>query len=65
MTQKIISRAEAKRRGLKTYFTGRPCKRGHVSERRVGSQTCVECERQWRNDNPEYFRKRRERIRDD
>ena len=28
------TRAEAKARGLKRYFTGKPCKAGHVAERR-------------------------------
>jgi hypothetical protein len=31
----IISRKEAKAAGLTRYFTGKPCKRGHVVERRV------------------------------
>lgn len=39
----IISRAEAKARGLKRYFTGIPCSRGHVSERRVSNVSCVTC----------------------
>ena len=29
---KIISHAEAKAQGLKRYFTGKPCKHGHVAE---------------------------------
>jgi hypothetical protein len=40
----IISYQEAKARGLKRYFTGKPCKRGHVVERRVITG-CVECTR--------------------
>lgn len=43
--QEIISRAEAKARGLKRYFTGVPCKRGHVAERYVNKSTCAECDR--------------------
>jgi len=39
----IITRAEALEQGLKTYFTGKPCKRGHVDERQVSSWTCMEC----------------------
>ena len=38
----IISRREALRRGLTRYFTGKPCKRGHIAER-VGGH-CVQCE---------------------
>lgn len=36
-------RAEAKALGLKRYFTGKPCKRGHVAERSVHRAMCVEC----------------------
>ncbi len=41
--REIISRADAKARGLKRYFTGNPCKRGHVAERRVSGQICIDC----------------------
>lgn len=40
---KIITRAEAKTRGLKRYFTGEPCCRGHVRERSVTSHQCLDC----------------------
>jgi len=39
---KIITRKEAIAKGLKRYFTGKPCKRGHVSERSVKS-SCLVC----------------------
>lgn len=39
----LISRQEAKRLGLKHYFTGKPCKRGHVTLRYVKSIACAEC----------------------
>lgn len=39
----IISRAEAKAAGLKRYFTGEPCKYGHVAEVQVSSNGCCEC----------------------
>jgi hypothetical protein len=42
----IISRAEAKALGLKRYFTGKPCKRGHVTERGVNGPGCMECTRE-------------------
>ena len=41
---KIVSRAKAKEQGLKRYFTGKPCKRGHVCERQVSNKTCVQCQ---------------------
>ena len=37
------TRAEAIARGLTRYFTGEPCKRGHIAERRVSTHVCVEC----------------------
>jgi hypothetical protein len=42
---KIITRAEAKARGLKRYFTGKPCKHGHVDERLTVNTSCVVCNR--------------------
>lgn len=40
---KIVSRKEAKERGLKRYFSGIPCRHGHISERYVSSRGCVDC----------------------
>ena len=40
----IISRKEAKALGLKRYFTGKPCKHGHLSERSIDNG-CLECVR--------------------
>lgn len=41
---KLISREHAKRLGLKRYFTGKPCKSGHVAERFTFSNgKCVTC----------------------
>lgn len=40
------TRAEALAIGVKWYFTGLPCKHGHVAGRRVSTRACVECERQ-------------------
>lgn len=37
------TRAEALALGLSRYFTGKPCKHGHVAERSVSSRSCVEC----------------------
>ena len=39
----IITRNEAKERGLTRFFTGIPCKHGHVCERHTKSGTCIEC----------------------
>lgn len=40
---KIITRAEAKDQGLRHYFTGVECKRGHVAKRLTSTKMCVEC----------------------
>jgi hypothetical protein len=51
-----MKRKEAKASGLKTYNTGKPCKRGHFSDRYVSGQ-CIECvqlqAQNWRANNPE------------
>jgi hypothetical protein len=57
----IISCAEAKALGLKRYFTGEPCKHGHVAERNTSNNGCLECTRlrklRWRAENPDSSRK--------
>lgn len=40
---KIVSRAEARALGLKRYFTGEPCKYGHIAERNTKKSTCLAC----------------------
>lgn len=46
MTGRLPSTAqEARRLKLPTYFTGEPCSRGHLSERRADNRACVECHR--------------------
>ncbi len=39
----IISRKDALERGLKRFFTGKPCQKGHVAERFVANFDCIEC----------------------
>ena len=43
----IISRKEAKARGLHVYCSGKPCPRGHVAERYVSDSMCAECRKAW------------------
>ncbi len=38
------TRADAKAAGLPAYLTGKPCLRGHISERRTVNGSCSECE---------------------
>lgn len=53
---KEISWVEAKKQGLSKYFTGRPCKNGHIAARRVSGRQCVICAnaaaRTWAIQNP-------------
>lgn len=39
----VISRKDAKALGLKRYFTGSSCPKGHVTERFVSNTDCVGC----------------------
>jgi hypothetical protein len=39
----ISSRTVARAAGLKRFFTGRPCKHGHLSERYVSTGSCIAC----------------------
>src|SRR6516164_5990401 len=61
MTHEIISRNEAKARGLKTYFTGKPCAHGHIAPRKTSNGGCWECAygrtKQWADQNRERIRK--------
>lgn len=45
MAEKIITRKEALSKGLKNYFTGKPCKNGHVDQRNPLNCTCRGCDR--------------------
>lgn len=67
MADEIIARAEARAKGLKRYFTGEPCSRGHIAERSVSGKCCVVCRRinnaeRLAND-PEKLEKAREATR--
>ena len=39
----IIKRLDAKKAGLKHYYTGKLCKNGHDSQRLVSNGVCMEC----------------------
>jgi hypothetical protein len=53
----IILRKDAKEAGLLHYFTGKPCKNGHIDKRQVSNGMCQTCGRvkmsTWRSENPE------------
>lgn len=41
--RRCIEKDKALAVGDSTYFTGKPCKRGHISYRRVSNNICVQC----------------------
>jgi hypothetical protein len=43
MTERPRTATEAKALGEKRYFTGEPCRRGHVAERFASTRQCAEC----------------------
>ena len=63
--QPKVSLKEAREQSLKFYFTGKPCFKGHISQRRTCNRWCVACDhelamseakkianRKWALDNP-------------
>lgn len=38
-----ITRREAQQQGAKWYYTGKPCKHGHISKRQTSNGACWEC----------------------
>ena len=56
----IVTREAASANGVKRYFIGEICHRGHVSERMTSSNLCVQCRRE---DEKKYCDKHREKIR--
>lgn len=63
---KIMTRSEAIELGLKRYFTGKPCRRGHVTTRKVSDKSCRECNRlnqAKRREQPEIVEAERNRDR--
>jgi 5-methylcytosine-specific restriction endonuclease McrA len=59
MATEIISRAEAKARGLKWFFTGEPCIHGHLVEKIVSSGRCKTCSA---HSHGEWQRNNRDRV---
>ena len=62
----IISRADALSAGKLYYFTGKPCKRGHVAKRLVSNWGCYTCSlessRTWHRANPQVFQRSKYQI---
>lgn len=59
-TKEVRTLEQARLAGEKFYFTGKPCKRGHVAPRYVAIRCCVQCHADaalaWKADNPEKRR---------
>ena len=45
MRTEVLTREDALGAGALRYYTGRPCKRGHLSERWVSTRICIGCAR--------------------
>ena len=50
----VLTRTEAIAKGLKVYFTGKPCKHGHISNRYTAKGTCVACALKASDSTSEY-----------
>ena len=63
----IISRKDAKAKGLPHYFTGKPCINGHIDLRYTGRGTCRTCNLKFSKESqerhPERCRERRRKYR--
>lgn len=78
MSQLPVTRSEAKALGAPQYFTGKPCKQGHLAPKFTCSGSCTEClaarrreyMRAWSEKNPEakkqraaeWYQKNREEV---
>jgi hypothetical protein len=65
--RRVISKDEAIRLGLVRYFTGEPCKRGHIDDRYVANNGCRSCILEKGRDyyTPEKGRAKNERFKKD
>jgi hypothetical protein len=50
----ISERYHAKNRGDVRYFTGKPCKNGHVAERYTSTGRCVDCHKEYYSGNSHW-----------
>lgn len=46
---------EASKLGTKFYFTGKPCKKGHLCKRSTKGRYCLDCRKVWNEENPDYY----------
>lgn len=45
LTKRSIARQTARSQNARHYFTGEPCRMGHVADRYTSTAACVECVR--------------------
>jgi hypothetical protein len=49
VANKLVARSDALVIGATQYFTGKPCKNGHIAPRQVSNFRCIECRKeQWK-----------------
>lgn len=49
--QPLVSKEDARNQGSKRFFTGVPCKNGHISERNTNSGRCLGCIKEYTDRN--------------
>jgi hypothetical protein len=63
----IITKQEASKNGLTFYYTGKPCKHGHYSQRLVKGGSCKKCkniyQEKYRTENEEFIKTRHKELR--
>jgi 5-methylcytosine-specific restriction endonuclease McrA len=55
----IVSRPEARRLGMRHYFTGKPCPQGHIAKRYICNGKCVKCHF---DEHKRYVERNRDRL---
>lgn len=60
--EQVISRSEAKQKGSLYYFTGKPCKYGHVSTRLVSTGNCRDCMAEKSYQRKAWYEENKERV---
>lgn len=67
MIREIITRSEAEKRGIRKYFTGKACARGHTCKRWASGGNCEECQilnvKRWQKNNRDKINANRRRLR--
>lgn len=61
----IITRKEAAERGLKHFFSGKPCKHGHLDRRHASNGVCVSCAGMHNKANVGKYQETRDRWREE